>query len=160
MADTKYGLVERRLKLRPVEDAVLRAVLNIQLATAHLVEDLEDAIAPEALSLPAYNVLRILRGHPTGHPRSAINARLIYRKADVTRIIDRLERRGLVRRIRDKRDRRLSVTRITPKGIDVVTRLDGLMNGIVNQYRGRMSRREYAELNRLLDHLYAHKVES
>ena len=159
MAESRHGLLERRLKMRPIQDPVMRALINIQVATAHFVEDFEETIASEDLSLPGFNILRILRGQPEGHPRSAIADRLIYRKTDVTRIIDRLERRGLVRRVRHKGDRRLSLTRITPKGLETVGRLDAPVNALVDQYRGRMSAREYTELNRLLDHLYSDKVE-
>ena len=159
MAESPHGLLERRLKMRPIQDPVLRALINVQVATAHFVEDFEAVIGAEDLSLPGFNTLRILRGQPDGHPRSAIADRLIYRKTDVTRIIDRLERRGLVRRVRDKGDRRLSLTRITPKGLEALGRLDAPVNKLVDQYRALMPAREYAELNRLLDRLYAHKVE-
>src|SRR5262245_41776369 len=129
-----------------MQDPVMRALINMQVATAHFVKDFEETIASEDLSLRGLNILRHVRRQPEGRPRGASADRLIYRKTDVRRIVDRLERRGLVRRVRHKGDRRLSLTRITPKGLETVGRLDAPVNALVDRYRGRMSAREYTDL--------------
>jgi len=154
------GALERRLKIsQPVTDPATRALMNLDLADAHFLEDFEAATLTEGLSMSAYNVLRILRGNPDGHPRTEIAQRMIYRRTDLTRLIDGLIRRGLVERLRGRRDRRLSVTRITPKGLKTMTRLDPLINDAVDRYRRKLSVREWDELSRLLEKLYEDRVE-
>jgi len=154
------GALERRLKIsQPVTDPATRALMNLDLADAHFLEDFEGATLTEGLSMSAYNVLRILRGNPDGHPRTEIAQRMIYRRTDLTRLIDGLIRRGLVERLRGRRDRRLSVTRITPKGLKTMTRLDPLINDAVDRYRRKLSVREWDELSRLLEKLYEDRIE-
>jgi DNA-binding MarR family transcriptional regulator len=153
------GVLERRLKsTRPIVDLAMRATLNLDVASCHLVEQMERITGREGLSRTAYNLLRVLRGQPEGHPRGEIAARLTYRRADVTRIIDGLVRRGLVRRARSRRDRRLSLTRITPKGIEVLSRLDSPIQELIDAYRRKLSAVELAELSRMLEVLYGDEV--
>ncbi len=154
------GILERRLKSsRAVTDPAIRALMNLDLADAHFQEDFEAVTLTEDLSMSAYNVLRILRGHPAGHPRTEIAQRMVYRRTDLTRLIDGLIRRGLAERLRERRDRRLSVTRITSKGLKTMTRLDPLIDDLVERYRAKLSVRELEELSRLLEKLYADRVD-
>jgi DNA-binding MarR family transcriptional regulator len=154
------GILERRLKTsRPVADPATRALMNLDVADAHFQEDFEAATLTEGLSMSAYNVLRILRGHPEGHPRTEIAHRMVYRRTDLTRLIDGLIRHGLAERFRGRRDRRFSVTRITSKGLKTMTRLDPLIDELLERYRRKLSIRELEELSRLLEKLYEDRVE-
>lgn len=159
MAQTQSGILERRLKSRPIADQAYRAVMNLQIANAHYEAEFAATLGAEALSPSAYNVLRILKGRPDGHPRGEISKRLIFLNADVTRIIDRLTRRGLVERVRSSSDRRLSLTRLTARGLKVVARLDAPIAALIDRYRRKLPARELQELNRLLEALYADHVE-
>src|SRR5436305_12506073 len=78
----------------------------------------------EDLSATQYNVLRILRGAPEGLPCGEIGSRMITRDPDITRLLDRLEKRGLVSRCRETRDRRLVLTSITDAGLKLLAQLD------------------------------------
>jgi DNA-binding MarR family transcriptional regulator len=78
----------------------------------------------EALSPTQYNVLRILRGSPEGLPCGEIGSRMITRDPDVTRLLDRLEKRELISRSRETKDRRTVMARITPDGLKLLARLD------------------------------------
>ena len=78
----------------------------------------------EDLSSTQYNVLRILRGAPEGLACGEIGNRMITRDPDITRLLDRLEKRGLVSRCRETKDRRMVLTRITDKGLELLARLD------------------------------------
>src|SRR6516225_11024660 len=78
----------------------------------------------EELSPTQYNVLRILRGAPDGLPCGEIANRMITRDPDITRLLDRLEKRGLTSRSRETKDRRMVLARITPNGLKLLTRLD------------------------------------
>ena len=79
----------------------------------------------EDLSPNKYNVLRILRGTPEGLPCGEIADRMITRDPDVTRLLDRLEKRALISRCRETEDRRMVMARITPDGLKLLARLDG-----------------------------------
>src|SRR6267142_454228 len=78
----------------------------------------------EDLSATQYNVLRILRGAPEGLPCGEIASRMITRDPDVTRLLDRLEKRGLISRRRETQDRRTVVAQITAEGSKLLIRLD------------------------------------
>jgi DNA-binding MarR family transcriptional regulator len=84
----------------------------------------------EDLSATQYNVLRILRGSPEGLPCGEIAARMITRDPDVTRLLDRMEKRSLISRSRDNKDRRTVIGRITPDGLKLLARLDEPIQGI------------------------------
>ena len=86
---------------------------------------LTDVLKPSGLSTTQYNVLRILRGASgKGVCCREIGERLITRDPDVTRLIDRLEKRNLLLRTRDKEDRRFVTIQLTPGGLELVNQLD------------------------------------
>src|SRR3984957_8341516 len=72
----------------------------------------------EDLSSTQYNVLRILRGAYEGLPCGEIGNRMVTRDSDITRLLDRLEKRGLISRCRESKDRRTVWTRITQGGVE------------------------------------------
>ena len=104
----------------------------------------------EDLSLTQYNILRILRGSPQGLPSGEIASRMITRDPDVTRLLDRMEKRGLVSRSRESRDRRLVLARITPEGLKLVNRLDEPVQKIHRKQLGHMGKDRLQALADLL----------
>ncbi|SRR5690554_3528714 len=84
-----------------------------------------DLLRGAGVTWTQYNALRILRG-AEGEPLSCgdIGERMISRDSDVTRLLDRLEKQGLVHRARGERDRRVVKTRITDKGLALLAELD------------------------------------
>lgn len=79
----------------------------------------------EGITFQQYNVMRILRGAgERGLPTLDIGDRMIERQPGVTRIVDRLEKKGLVTRERCIDDRRKVWCRITRNGLDILARLD------------------------------------
>lgn len=80
---------------------------------------------PFGLSEPQFNVLRILRGAgPDGLPCTQVGARMVTRVPDVTRLMDRLERAGWLRRTRQTQDRRVVIAQITPAGSRLLKSVD------------------------------------
>jgi DNA-binding MarR family transcriptional regulator len=79
--------------------------------------------------------------------------RLIQRDPDVTRLLDRLERRGLIQRGRDDRDRRVVRTRITAAGLELLVSLDDVVNDLHARLVGHMSDRQLGDLRRLIEEL-------
>ena len=76
------------------------------------------------LTAQQYNALRLLRAHHPGPlPTLALASKLVSRAPDITRMLDKLERRGLVRRDRLADNRRVVQVAITPVGIDLLKEL-------------------------------------
>ena len=92
--------------------------------TDQLSRGLVPLLKAEQLSSTQYNVLRILRGAAEGLPCGEIGQRMITRDPDITRLLDRLETRGLIARWRDSQDRRIVLARITAEGLKMLERLD------------------------------------
>lgn len=111
---------KRRPRACPEEAAYLELLRTTDMLSRSLVQVLKT----EELSATQYNVLRILRGAPEGLPCGEIAHRMITRDPDVTRLLDRLEKRGLISRCRESNDRRMVLTRITPAGLQLLARLD------------------------------------
>jgi len=104
----------------------------------------------EDLSATQYNVLRILRGSPEGLPCGEIASRMITRDPDVTRLLDRMEKRGLISRSRDNKDRRTVIGRITPEGLKLLARLDEPIQEIHRKQLGHLGRDRLWALTELL----------
>ncbi len=93
-------------------------VLNIAVLNVFLRYEKDKILEIYDITEPQYNVLRILKGvYPGGHPRCEIINRMIDPSPDITRLIDRLISKKLVKRMKDKTDMRMSVAKITEKGI-------------------------------------------
>lgn len=126
------------------------AFLELLRTTDLLARGLFHILRTEELSPTQYNVLRILRGAPEGLTCGEIGERMITRDPDVTRLLDRLEKRGLVARCRETRDRRTVLTRITPPGLEVLARLDRPVREGHRQQLGHLGRRRLETLTELL----------
>jgi DNA-binding MarR family transcriptional regulator len=85
----------------------------------------ERLLKSHGLTSTQYNVLRILRGAgPEGLPCKSVGDRMISHDPDMTRLLDRMEKRGLIGRERQKDDRRVVKTRITASGLEILKKLD------------------------------------
>ena len=154
--------LRKRLLQTRFENPTEEALLNVMVAAAHLRGRLEQRCAELGISQRQYNVLRALRGvHPDGYARCDIGRRLIERAPDVTRLIDRLEKQGLVERIASERDRRLSVTRITRKGLRLLEDFQPVLDELLRDVSSRLPARDARELSRLCEAIYSNEeVES
>ncbi|MGA2439569.1 MAG: MarR family transcriptional regulator [Tepidisphaeraceae bacterium] len=102
-------------------------MLNLLRTADRLTGRFESALKPSGLTPTQYNVLRILRGvSPQGIACQEIARRMITRDADLTRLLDRLESRGLVHRQRQADDRRVVHATITGAGMSLLAELDGI----------------------------------
>src|ERR1700732_2798852 len=101
----------RQRALLPSED---RAFIALQKAADKLALQAEQLLKSNGLTGAQYNVLRILRGaEPQGLACSSIAERMISHDPDITRLLDRMEKRNLITRQRQKDDRRVVKTHIT-----------------------------------------------
>ena len=129
---------------------------------------LADALGQEAEQLTRtaeltgtqYNVLRILRGaEPGGLACRGIGDRMITHDPDITRLLDRMEKRGLITRERQKDDRRVVKTRITPHGLALLKPLDQPMRDLHKRQFRHMATLRLKALGDLLGEIRHHKRE-
>jgi len=146
--------MQQRLQQPRFRTPTHEAVLAVLLASAHLREQVEAVAAETGISGQQYNVLRILRGaQPAGLPRCDIGKRTIERAPDLTRIVDRLAKEGLVERARSEDDGRLSVARITRKGLAVLDRVDPRVEALHRAVTHRIGERDARALTRICERL-------
>src|SRR6478736_606448 len=121
------GGVARELKQkRAFTSREQEVLLGIRIAAARITEPWDKFLKATASLTPnQYNVLRILRGsHPARLACGDISERMITRDPDITRLVDRLSRLGLVSRARGRRDRRVVEVGISEKGQQILRTLD------------------------------------
>ena len=132
------------------------ATLNIVRTADVLMLELADVLKPYQLSATQYNVLRILRGAgKDGASCKDIGSRLVARDPDITRLMDRLEQRALVRRDRAKEDRRVVTHELTTAGLNLVNELDGPIEALHKTVMGHMKIEKLRELVALLEEVRA-----
>jgi DNA-binding MarR family transcriptional regulator len=127
------------------------AFLDLLRTADMLSRGLVEVLRTEALSSTQYNVLRILRGTPEGLPCGEVANRMITRDPDVTRLLDRLEKRGLISRSRETTDRRTVMARITREGLKVLARLDEPVQVAHRKQLGHLGRERLRALTELLE---------
>jgi DNA-binding MarR family transcriptional regulator len=147
------GELQGQIKQRkPFDSPEAEAFLNVLRTAAVLTRGLTEVLRPHELSQPQYNVLRILRGAgPAGVPSMVVGERMVARDPDVTRLLDRLETRGLVARARDAADRRVVLVRLTDEGRRQVDELDAPVRDMHRRQLGHLTPDELAALSALLE---------
>lgn len=134
---------------RHVEEEVF---LNLQRTADALMQEITDILKPFGLSPTQYNVMRILRGAgESGITCKEIGARMITRDPDVTRLLDRLERRHLVTRNRAKEDRRFVSIHITNEGLLLLKELDDPIAQRQLDLMGHMDKQQLYRMVELLE---------
>jgi DNA-binding MarR family transcriptional regulator len=126
------------------------AFLDLLRTTDTLSRGLFRVLKGDDLSPTQYNVLRILRGALDGLSCGEIAGRMITRDPDVTRLLDRLEKRKLISRSRDARDRRTVLARITPEGLKLLAGLDGPVLAAHRKQLGHLGHERLQALTELL----------
>lgn len=146
--------VRARVQQRQCTSPASEAVVGLLVAADHLGQAFNTVCARHGITGDQCNVLRILRGvHPGGHARGEVARRMICRSPDVTRMLDRLARQGLVTRVRAQKDRRLSVATITKAGLALLERLDPEIEAVQTAATAPLSQNQLRQLARLCDAL-------
>ena len=147
MASQHQSRGKRQPRACPEEAAFLDLLRTCDLLTRRPAQVLK----AEDLSSTQYNVLRILRGTPEGLPCGEIASRMITRDPDITRLLDRLEKRSLISRCRETKDRRMVMARITPEGLKLLARLDVPVQEAHRRQLGHLRREQLRALAELLE---------
>lgn len=136
-------------RLRPFDSPAQEAYLNLW-RTYDRLRSLEDELfAKFDLTAQQYNALRLLRGqHPGFLPTLAVAQRLVSRAPDITRLLDKLQQRGLIVRQRPTDNRRMVQVSITAAGLDLLSELDAPVRRCHEKQLGHLSG---AQLSQLID---------
>jgi DNA-binding MarR family transcriptional regulator len=153
--DAMTEALSRRLQQAIFATPAQEALLSL-LVAANTLNDVMDGVCGKyEITRPQYNVLRILRGaQPEGHARCEIARRMLDRAPDVTRLVDRLQARGLVKRKRGNSDQRQAVTCITAKGLKLLETMQPEIESHVDGFVGRLTDADCHELARLCSLLF------
>ncbi|HEX5134466.1 MAG TPA: MarR family transcriptional regulator [Thermoanaerobaculia bacterium] len=115
---------------------------------------LADQVRADGITLQQYNVLRILRGAgEEGLPTLEIAARMIERAPGVTRLLDRLEKKGLAERRRCSPDRRQILCFITTSGLRLLAKLDARVTSAEEAFAQTLGKTTVRQVNRALETL-------
>jgi DNA-binding MarR family transcriptional regulator len=159
MSDTYSALQIELKQSRPFASAAEEAQLGVQRTAEVLGRGTAELLRPYGLTPTQYNVLRILRGAgPEGLPCAEIGTRMLTHEPDVTRLLDRLQKAGLIARARAAADRRVVLTRITESGLVLLARLDGPVAELSRRRLGALSDGDLRSLIHLLDAVRAAAV--
>jgi DNA-binding MarR family transcriptional regulator len=146
--------MQRQPKLkRGTQDCMeARVFVSLMRAADALSRGAEALLKPYSLSGTQYNILRILRGAgESGLACREVGCRLITRDPDITRLLDRMESRGLIARARETQDRRVVKTRITAEGLRLLAELDQPVRELHRRQWRQFPAKQLRQLSNLLD---------
>jgi DNA-binding MarR family transcriptional regulator len=141
---------------RPFQSVAHEAVVAL-MRTADLVRrQMTALVEPHGITLQQYNVLRILRGAgDEGVPTLEVSERMIEQAPGVTRLLDRLEAKELIRRQRCEKDRRQHLCWIAPKGLALLEKIDATTSRAHEDSLKGLRPKERAAFIRMLDAIRA-----
>ncbi len=143
-----------RVQHHRFESVAQEAVVGLLVAAAHVLQRINDLLRAHGITHDQYNVLRILRGaHPDGHVVAEVGRRMVSRAPDVTRLLDRLERRGLIERSWAPDNRRFTLARITPAGQELLAAVDPELHALQETLMRDASPEELAVVARVCGRL-------
>ncbi|MCC6145315.1 MAG: MarR family transcriptional regulator [Candidatus Hydrogenedentes bacterium] len=147
------GSLQQRIKQsQPFASTETEAYLCLIEIGQDLAAGVSDLLKTCDLSMPQYNALRILRGAgEVGLPCGGLAERMIHRVPDVTRLLDRLESRGLVTRRREAGDRRVVRVWISEPGLKAIAPLDEALVDLHRKQLGHLGERKLRQLIRLIE---------
>ena len=149
---TTIVLTDNRAVAKQLEEQTFLLLLR---AGEWLMRGVNELLRGHELTGTQYNILRILRG--AGEPGltcAGIGGRMLERDPDVTRLLDRLQKRGLVERERSTADRRVVMTRLTELGLRLLGELDGPVRAWHQLSMRHLTRAQVRQLRALLESLH------
>ena len=146
------GIAEE-IKQEKFSSEYSKAVINIIYTNSWLHQRHQELFKESGLTTPQFNILRILRGqHPNPSTVNLLIDRMLDKSSNASRIVDRLEQKGLVTRKQCKDDRRAVDVYISEDGLALLVDLDEKLKGFQDQSR-KLTEEEATMLNNLLDKL-------
>lgn len=146
--------VEEILKTRKPLPETKRLVINLLISNAQSSALVAEALKPFGISSPQFNVLRILRGQ-NGKPANlgTIQERMVNKMSNTTRLVDKLIDKQLVERCVCEKNRRKVEIMITQKGLDLLQKIDPVVEATEQNIAKNLDQNEVKQLNDLLEKL-------
>ena len=145
-------LQEESRRKKPLPSPEEAVFLNILRTAEALSWGVAETLKGADLTPAQYNVLRILRGAGgEGASCGQISERMVTKDSDITRLLERLDTRGLITRERDGQDRRYITVRITAEGLSLLDSLDEPIAQCHKRQIGHLGKDRLASLGKLLD---------
>lgn len=117
--------IEDEIQQKAFHSVHQKAVVNLIYTASWLIGNQQKFLSLFGITARQFNILRILRGqHPRGLSATAIKSRMLDRNSDVSRLLDRLAKKGLVVRKSCASDKRATDVFITEKGLDILTEIN------------------------------------
>jgi MarR family transcriptional regulator, organic hydroperoxide resistance regulator len=152
MPERRSALQDEIKQRTPFHSTGAEVAVGILRTAALLERHYNQIVTTRGITIQQYNVLRILRGAGAkGMPTLVIRDRMIHEAPGITRLIDRLEESGLVKRERQEADRRQVLCHITKKGDELLSGLDAAVAAADDAAVSMLSPEERNDLTRLLD---------
>lgn len=145
-------LQEELKQNKPFRSLEEEVILNVARTAEYLASAIAGVIKAADLTLTQYNALRILRGAgEEGLSCSEISERMVTKESDITRLLDRIENRGLISRERPANNRRMVIARITDEGLRILEQLDEPVEENNRRLVGHLENERLKTLNELLE---------
>lgn len=146
------GIAEE-IKQQNFKSEFSKAIVNVIYTNAWLNQEHAQIFKSHELTTPQFNILRILRGqHPEPATVNLLIDRMLDKSSNASRIVDKLEQKGLVVRKQCAHDRRAVDVFISDKGLELLSAMDQKIDDWENQ-SNNLSEEEASKLNELLDKL-------
>lgn len=146
-------LREALRQTKPYRSVEVEAFLTLRWARDRVERAAQLPLRSAELTLPQYNVLRILRGSPEGLQTQEVGDRLVAKAPNITRLVDKLERKQFLRRVRSDADRRVVTLMITEGGLRELESLEDPLDGAIIQAMSGLSASDLKTLIELLNRL-------
>lgn len=144
--------IEEEIKQAKFKNEHLKAHINVLFSAAWMNQITNQILKPENLSWQQFNILRILKGqYPSPSTVKKLTERMIDKMSNASRLVDKLDKKGLIERIPYEKDRRRINIYITEKGLEKVNELSGQLEVKMLNSMDGISLEEAKLLNKILD---------
>ncbi len=145
--------IEEEIQQKKFNDEYHKAIVNLHFTCNWLISNQINILKPFGITLQQFNILRILRGqYPKPATIKLLRERMLDKMSDCSRIVEKLRQKKLVERCLCKTDRRNVDVIITQEGLNILQKLDEILNGF-NKNIIKLNNKEVKQLNNLLDKL-------
>ena len=143
--------IEEEIKQQVFKSEYQKAYINLIYTAGYVEQQQAEIFKPYGITLPQYNILRILRGqHPKPATVNLLIDRMLDKTSNASRIVDKLVLKGLVSRTQCEHDRRTVDVLISKAGLDLLARIDKESDSIHTGMH-KLTEAEAQHLNQLLD---------
>jgi len=144
--------LEKEIAQEKFRDEFQKVAINLFYTSNWVSSQFSDKLKTHGITQQQYNILRILRGqYPNPASIKLLKERMLDKMSDASRLVDKLNLKGLLERKTAKHDRRNVDVVITQKGLDLLESLDYLDSDFKKIIA--LTKEEAEQLNKLLDKL-------